>query len=232
MNRNRADKGARGRVSAVNAAHAAPRPLLLATRSAGKLRELGPMLRDAGFAPVTLDALGIALLAEEESVEAFDTFVENSLAKARYYYERARALGAAAPSLVLADDSGLEVAALGGDPGIYSARWAGPTKDFALAMQLVHDRLQEKGVWTTPGPRANFTAALFLAWPDGSTQVFEGRVFGHLVGPPRGDQGFGYDPMFLADDASETFGEMDPEAKHAISHRAIAFQQFVEACLG
>ncbi len=121
---------------------------------------------------------------------------------------------------------------LGGAPGIYSARWAGPTKDFKLAMQWVADEVRERDGWQAePGPRANFTAALCLAWPDGACDVFEGKVFGHLVWPPRGTRGFGYDPMFVADGETLTFGEMEPAAKHAISHRARAFAKFVAACL-
>ena len=120
---------------------------------------------------------------------------------------------------------------LKGAPGIYSARWAGPAKDFKLAMQWVADEVGERGGWTPPGPRANFTAVLCLAWPDGTSEAFEGKVYGHLVWPPRGTRGFGYDPMFVADGETLTFGEMEPAAKHAISHRARAFAKFVAACL-
>ena len=123
--------------------------------------------------------------------------------------------------------------ALGGAPGIYSARWAGPAKDFAVAMQRVADEVRAaRRLEREPGPRANFTAVLCLAWPDGEAALFEGKVYGHLVWPPRGTQGFGYDPMFVADGHSLTFGEMEPDAKHAISHRARAFALFARACLG
>jgi XTP/dITP diphosphohydrolase len=129
---------------------------------------------------------------------------------------------------------GMEVVVhfLGGDPGIYSARWAGPSKDFSFAMRRVRDELDAKGAWSRPlPPRANFTCALALGWPDGRVDIFEGRVFGHLVWPPRGSKGFGYDPMFVPDGDSRTYGEIDPAQKHATSHRARAFALFVEACL-
>ena len=122
--------------------------------------------------------------------------------------------------------------ALDGAPGIYSARWAGPAKDFAVAMRRVADELRQRGGWKEPGPRANFIAVLCLAWPDGEVALFEGKVYGHLVWPPRGDKGFGYDPMFVPDGDKLTFGEMEPDAKHAISHRARAFALFARACLG
>ena len=131
----------------------------------------------------------------------------------------------------MADDSGLEVHDLGGDPGIYSARWAGPSKDFAFAMQRVADELTAKSAWGKSAPRANFVSALALAWPDGHVETFEGKVFGDLVWPPRGSRGFGYDPMFKPDGEVETYGEMDQTRKHATSHRARAFALFVEACL-
>ena len=132
----------------------------------------------------------------------------------------------------LADDSGLEVDCLGGDPGIYSARWAGPSKDFAAAMALVAEKVRERGGWTDEGPRANFVSALCLAVPGRLPEIYEGKVYGRLVWPARGKRGFGYDPMFLPDGADLTFGEMEPDAKHAISHRAVAFAKFVAACLG
>ena len=125
----------------------------------------------------------------------------------------------------LSDDSGLAVDALDGSPGIYSARWGGPEKDFDAAMRKVEDKL------TPQEPRtAHFICVLALAWPDGHTETFEGRVDGTLVWPPRGALGFGYDPMFMPNGRAETFGEMDQEAKHRISHRADAFQKLVDAC--
>jgi XTP/dITP diphosphohydrolase len=160
-----------------------------------------------------------------EPEETGATFAENARIKAE-----AAAQGAGLPAL--SDDSGLEVEALGGAPGIYSARWAGPAKDFSVAMQRVADEVKQRGSWKEPGPRANFTAALCLAWPDGEVALFEGKVYGHLVWPPRGTRGFGYDPMFVADGHALSFGEMEPYAKHAISHRARAFQRFARACLG
>ena len=135
---------------------------------------------------------------------------------------RARRRPAGLPAL--ADDSGLAVAALGGAPGIYSARWAGPGRDFGRAMAAVHDRLGDR-------PReAAFVAALALAWPDGHLESFEGRVEGRVVWPPRGNRGFGYDPIFVAHGHDETFGEMDPEAKARITHRARAFEKLAAAC--
>ena len=194
--------------------------IVIASHNPGKVREFGDLLRPFEFDVISAGSLG---LPEPDETET--TFIGNARLKAL-------AAATAANLPALSDDSGLEVEALGGDPGIYSARWAGPTKDFAIAMQLVHDKLAAAGAWTAPGPRAlstapgpraNFTAALCLAFPDGASEAFEGKVFGHLVWPPRGKQGFGYDPMFLADGGSETFGEMDPDAKHAVSHRARAF---------
>ncbi|HRX39379.1 MAG TPA: non-canonical purine NTP pyrophosphatase, partial [Parvularculaceae bacterium] len=128
----------------------------------------------------------------------------------------------------LADDSGLEVAALGGAPGIYSARWAGEERDFKAAMRRVEAALDEVGAEDFS---ARFVCALALAWPDGHVEVFEGEVRGALVFPPRGDRGFGYDPIFLAEGETETFGEIAPEKKHAMSHRADAFRKLVAACL-
>jgi XTP/dITP diphosphohydrolase len=131
----------------------------------------------------------------------------------------------------LADDSGMCVDALGGDPGIFSARWAGPSKDFGLAMELVEKNIADKAVPGEPAPSrdAHFVCALALAWPDGHVEWFEGRVDGILVWPPRGKNGFGYDPMFLPNGHIQTFGEMDADAKHAMSHRADAFRQLVAA---
>jgi len=187
--------------------------LVIASHNPGKIREIDDLIRPYGIAPVSAGVLGIS---EPEETET--TFAGNARLKALHC---AQASGRAA----LADDSGLEVHALDGAPGIYSARWAGPRKDFGMAMAQVERELGN-------GARAaNFTAALCLAWPDGETHVFEGKVYGQLVWPPRGDQGFGYDPMFLPDGETLTFGEMEPLKKHAISHRARAFKLFVAACL-
>ena len=189
--------------------------LVIASHNPGKIREIDDLLRPYGVAPVSAGDLRIS---EPEETET--TFAGNARLKALHC---ARASSRPA----LADDSGLEVHALDGAPGIYSARWAGPGKDFSMAMARVDRELAARGGDRT----ANFTAALCLAWPDGETHVFEGKVYGQLVWPPRGDQGFGYDPMFLPDGETLTFGEMEPLKKHAISHRARAFQLFVAACL-
>lgn len=193
--------------------------LVVASHNPGKIREIDDLIRPFGLEAVSAGTLGVS---EPEETET--SFAGNARLKALH---SAKATGLPA----LSDDSGLEVAALDGAPGIHSARWAGPSKDFQFAMKRVADELSARGAWSGAGPRANFTAALCLAWPDGQMQVFEGRVFGHLVWPPRGDKGFGYDPMFLADGETLTFGEMAPDAKHAISHRARAFKLFVAGCL-
>ena len=185
--------------------------LAVASHNAGKVREIAELLTPFGIEGVPAVELGL-----EEPEETGATFLDNAELKAR------SALGAGLPAL--ADDSGLAVAALDGAPGIYSARWAGPERDFAHAMAEVHDRL---GDW----PReAAFVAALALAWPDGHVESFEGRVPGRLVWPPRGGRGFGYDPMFVPDGHDETFGEMEPDAKARISHRARAFEKLAAAC--
>jgi XTP/dITP diphosphohydrolase len=193
--------------------------LVVASHNKGKLVEIADLVRPFGMDCVSAGTLGVS-----EPEETEPTFAGNAQLKALH---SARATGLPA----LSDDSGLEVHDLGGAPGIYSARWAGPTKDFTLAMQKVATELEQRHAWRAPGPVANFMCALCLAWPDGETQVFEGRVFGRLVWPARGARGFGYDPMFLADGETETYGEMDPVRKHATSHRARAFALFVEACL-
>ena len=166
-------------------------------------------------------AAELGLAAPEETGLSF---TENAELKAR-----AAATASGLPAI--ADDSGLSVEALGGEPGIYSARWSGPDKDFAKAMAEVERRLQALGDGARAGRRAAFIAALTLAWPDGHVESFLGRVDGVLVWPPRGSQGFGYDPIFVADGRSQTFGEMDACDKHAISHRADAFRQLAAACI-
>jgi XTP/dITP diphosphohydrolase len=193
--------------------------LVVASHNPGKIREINDLIRPYGMSAVSAGELGIS---EPEETET--TFAGNARLKALH---SARASGLPA----LSDDSGLEVEALGGDPGVYSARWAGAAKDFNYAMQRVEQALQEKLAYDPESRRANFTAALCLAWPDGETEVFEGKVYGNLVWPPRGENGFGYDPMFLPDEGELTFGEMEPAEKHAISHRARAFELFVAACL-
>jgi XTP/dITP diphosphohydrolase len=194
--------------------------LVVASHNPGKVSEIRDLVAGHDIAVVSACELGLA-----EPDETGTTFAANAELKA---LAAARAAGLPA----LSDDSGLEVGALDGAPGVYSARWAGPDRDFRVAMQVLADRVRERDGWAQePGPRANFTAVLCLAWPDGTARTFEGKVWGHLVWPPRGDRGFGYDPMFVADGESLTFGEMEPARKHAISHRARAFAKFVAACL-
>jgi len=194
---------------------------VVASHNPGKVREILELVAHYGLSVASAAELN---LPEPEETGA--TFTANARLKAE-----AAALGSGLPAL--ADDSGIEVHALQGAPGIYSARWAGPTKDFAIAMRRVYDELRSQGGWSAePRPAANFIAVLCLAWPDGETAVFEGRVDGHLVWPPRGAKGFGYDPMFVPEGHASTFGEMEPDAKHAISHRARAFALFARACLG
>nr|WP_205014691.1 RdgB/HAM1 family non-canonical purine NTP pyrophosphatase [Rhodoligotrophos appendicifer] len=193
--------------------------LVVASHNKGKLREIADLLAPLGIETVSAADLGLA-----EPEETGSTFEANAILKAR-----AAAMASRWPAL--ADDSGLSVDALDGAPGIFSARWAGPSKDFHAAMQRIEDALLEKGA-TRPEQRgASFVCALALAWPDDHVEVFEGRVTGTLVWPPRGNHGFGYDPIFVADGSSETFGEMDPAAKHAISHRARAFAALTEQVL-
>jgi XTP/dITP diphosphohydrolase len=191
-----------------------PGKLVIASHNAGKVREIAELLAGRG-----LDVVSAAELDLPEPEETGTTFVANAELKA---LQAADLSGFPA----LADDSGLCVDALGGEPGIFSARWAGEAKDFDLAMRRVEDRLKED-----PGaPRdAHFVCALALAWPDGHVEWFEGRVEGTLVWPPRGGNGFGYDAMFLPDGHELTFGEMEFEQKHAIGHRADAFRQLVAA---
>jgi XTP/dITP diphosphohydrolase len=186
--------------------------LALATHNPGKLREIAALL-----APCRVDVVSAGDLGLPEPEETEPDFAGNA---------RLKALAATASGLpALADDSGFCVAALGGAPGVLSARWAGPEKDFDAAMRRVWD-----GVAAAADRRAWFVCALCLAWPGGETATFLGRAEGELVWPPRGAQGFGYDPMFVPAGGVLTYGEMDPDAKHAISHRAIAMAQLLAAC--
>lgn len=189
--------------------------LVLASHNEGKLREIAALMHPYGIETLSAAALG---LPEPEETGA--TFEANAELKAR-----AAAAGSGLPAL--ADDSGLVVPALGGAPGIYSARWAGAGKDFRIAMEKVEARLIGR-----TDRSAFFVAVLALAWPDGHVETFRGEVHGRLVWPPRGDKGFGYDPVFLADGERETFGEMEPAKKHAMSHRAVAFRKLVTTSLG
>ena len=186
--------------------------LVIASHNPGKVREIGELLAPFGASAVSAAALGLP-----EPEETGTTFEANAGLKATL-----AAKGAGLPAL--ADDSGLVVPALGGEPGIYSARWAGPKKDFSIAMRRVEDRLASH-----PDRRAFFVAVLSLAWPDGHVESFHGEVHGSLVWPPRGDRGFGYDPIFVPLGYEQTFGELDPELKHRISHRADAFRKLVAA---
>jgi XTP/dITP diphosphohydrolase len=186
--------------------------LVIASHNKGKVREIALLL---GVYVAKFPSAGDLGLPEPEETEA--TFIGNAALKAR-----AAALGSGLPAL--ADDSGLVIPALGGAPGIYSARWAGPDKDFAVAMARVERELADKD------PSAHFVCALSLAWPDGTTETVEGKVFGRLIFPPRGEKGFGYDPIFIPDGHDITFAEMDPDDKHRMSHRADAFAQLVDRC--
>ncbi len=191
--------------------------LIVASHNQGKVREIGELLEPFGIETVSAGTLDLP-----EPEESGVTFKENAELKAL-------AASTAAGEIALADDSGLAVDALGGEPGIYSARWAGPSKDFGLAMAKVNERLAETKAETPEQRCAHFVCALSLAWPDGHVETFEGKVFGELVWPPRGERGFGYDPVFQPDGHDLTFGEMEPGAKHAMSHRADAFSQLVSA---
>ncbi len=195
--------------------------LVIATHNPGKLREIVELIEPFG---VTIAAAAELGLPEPEETGA--SFAANAALKAQ-----AAAAGAGHPAL--ADDSGLAVAALGGAPGIHSARWAGPSKDFAAAMARVERELgaaaRASGM---EDRRAAFVCALCLAYPDGREQTFEGRIEGRLIWPPRGGKGFGYDPMFLAEGYEITFGEMEPTEKHKISHRARAFAKLVRDVFG
>ena len=189
--------------------------LVAATHNPGKAREIEALL-DGNYRIVTAGSLNLPEPDETES-----TFVGNAMLKARHAAE-------ASGEVALADDSGLSVAALDGAPGIFSARWAGPGKDFALAMKKVEERLEEVGATDR---RAWFTSALAVAWPDGPCVVVEGRIDGDLVFPPRGERGFGYDPIFRPEGSELTFGEMNPVEKDAISHRARAFARLKAALI-
>jgi XTP/dITP diphosphohydrolase len=193
------------------------RRLVVATHNPGKLREIAALLR-----PFDVETVSVAALGLPEPEETGSTFVANAELKAR---TAATASGFPA----LADDSGICIDALGGAPGIYSARWAGDGKDFASAMARVKSELDALNV---PNEKrtAHFISVLTLAWPDGHVESFEGRVDGHLTFPPRGLKGFGYDPIFVPEGHTETYGELEPDYKHGMSHRALAFAKLIAAC--
>jgi XTP/dITP diphosphohydrolase len=186
--------------------------LVIASHNPGKVEEIAALLAPFAVQTIAAGPLGIA-----EPEETGDSFEANAALKAR---AAAEATGMPA----LADDSGLVVPALGGAPGIYSARWAGPAKDFRIAMERVHRELGDRD------RSARFVAVLALASPDGRTDLFRGEVEGSLTWPPRGDRGFGYDPIFIPLGGSLTFGEISPEEKHRISHRARAFAELAQSC--
>lgn len=201
--------------------------VVIATHNPGKLVEMRELL-----APHGVEAISAAELNLPEPEETGKTFLENA-------HIKAAAAAKAAQLPALADDSGLTVDALGGEPGIYSARWAGPDKDFSRAMRVIDEKLKLAGASDVAKRRAAFVAALSVVWPDGFEESVEGRVEGTLVWPPRGTRGFGYDPMFLPDGHTRTFGEMSSEEKHGLpprgmglSHRARAFLKLSEIVLG
>ena len=201
--------------------------LVIATHNPGKLAEMRELL-----APYGIDAISAGELKLAEPDETGMSFQQNARIKAE-------AATTASGLPAFSDDSGLAVDALEGAPGIYSARWAGPDKNFARAMETIEQKLRERGATTPDRRKAQFVSALCVAWPDGHAEEFEARVDGTLVWPPRGDRGFGYDPMFLPDGHTRTFGEMPSEEKHGLpprgkglSHRARAFVKLAEACLG
>lgn len=190
--------------------------IVVASHNAGKVREINDLLRPFGLAAVSAGELD---LPEPEETE--DNFIGNALLKAR-----AAALASCLPAL--SDDSGLAVDALDGAPGIHSARYAGPDRDFGFAMQRLERDMAASG---RPERTARFICALALVWPDGEEVAFEGKVEGEITFPPRGTRGFGYDPVFQPLGHQISFGEMEPDAKHAMSHRADAFRQLIAACL-
>ena len=203
--------------------------IVVATHNAGKLRELRELLAPFGLELVSAGELGLP-----EPPETGHMFAENAAIKA---HNASKASGLPA----IADDSGICIAALDGAPGIFSADWAGPGKDFAPALARVQDELARRDALTPEQRRAHFVSALIVAWPDGHTELFEGRVWGTVTPEPRGSQGFGYDPIFLPDGCARTFGEMSSSEKHGIdwtpggrtglSHRAVAFRLLADACL-
>ncbi len=189
--------------------------IVVATHNAGKVPEISALL-GGNYELVTAGKLNLPEPDETES-----TFTGNAMLKARHAAELSGEVS-------LADDSGLSVAALDGAPGIFSARWAGPGKDFAVAMKKAEERLEEIGATDRT---AWFTSALAVAWPDGPCVVVQGEVHGQLTFPPRGDRGFGYDPLFIPNGGDQTFGEMEPAAKDAISHRTVAFAKLRAALI-
>lgn len=190
--------------------------IVIASHNKGKVKEIGELLAPLGLLVVSAAEMGV-----DEPEETGLTFAENALLKARNTAEKT-----GFPAL--ADDSGLAIPALDGAPGIYSARWAGADKDFALAFSRIQQELASKNIADATGTPAYFICALCLSIPNADEQIFEGRIDGKLVFPPRGEHGFGYDPIFIPEGYDISFAEMDSAKKHSISHRAKAFQKFVE----
>lgn len=190
--------------------------LVIATHNPGKLHEMSAMLADYAIECLSAGNLGLA-----EPEETGTTYIANARLKAV-----AAATASGMPAL--ADDSGFEVMAINHAPGLFSARWAGPQKDFSMAMEKVHEAVLASG---NDDRRACFVCALSLAWPDGHDETVEGKITGHFTWPPRGDKGFGYDPVFIPEGSSLTFGESDQDWKHSISHRAVAFAALQSRCL-
>ena len=193
--------------------------LVVATHNPGKVVEINTLI-----APYGLEAIAAGALGLPEPDETGTMFASNARIKAR-----AAADAAGLPAL--ADDSGLCIDALDGAPGIFSARWGGTSKDFSAAMERVNRELELRGARLPSDRSAHFVSALCLSWPGGEDQIFEGRAFGEVVWPPRGNLGFGYDPIFVPDGYKQTFGELDAAEKDRISHRARAFDKFMRACL-
>jgi XTP/dITP diphosphohydrolase len=207
------------------------RQIFIASGNQGKIKEIADLLSPFGVkieSNLTIDKI----IDEPEETE--DNFKGNAILKSRYYCHETGYIS-------ISDDSGLEVESLDGEPGIYSARWAEDSKgnrDFYFAMETIEQKLNEKNIVTRASAdgydkellKANFTCALAVSWPNGEEVVFEGKVFGHLSFPPKGERGFGYDPIFIADGYEKTFAEIEPSEKHSISHRANAFKQLVEQC--
>lgn len=189
--------------------------LIVASHNQGKVLEIAALL-----APYKMTVTSASACQLDEPVEDGDSYIANAAIKAK-----AAAITSGLPAL--SDDSGFEVMAIDGDPGLYSARWAGADKDFSVAMQHVHDAITASCKTDTS---CRFVCALALCWPDGEIVTTQGIIDGHYVWPPRGNRGFGYDPMFIPDGYEQSFGEVDPEWKHAVSHRAIAFQQLIDLC--
>jgi XTP/dITP diphosphohydrolase len=189
-------------------------PLVLATHNEGKVVELQQLLKSLHVKVISAGSLSLP-----EPVEDGETFADNAIIKSKSAATRSG-------HWALADDSGLCVTALHGEPGVLSARWGGPKKDFVLAMERVHTALVEKGA-SPQGAEAEFVCVLSLTTPDGTSKTFEGKVHGSLTFPLRGEKGFGYDPIFIPDGYSRTFAEMKPEEKYALSHRTRAFDKFL-----